>query len=86
VVTIAGALTVDKRMPVQGLAFSLKNLRPSDLVFMTVPVAGFGNEPGAGSVVYPDKAKSAELFTALRNETLDQYILKYGANDVTRGS
>jgi LCP family protein required for cell wall assembly len=86
VVTIAGALTVDKRMPVQGLAFSLKSLRPSDLVFMTVPVAGFGNEPGAGSVVYPDKAKSAELFTALRNETLDQYILKYGANDVTRGS
>jgi LCP family protein required for cell wall assembly len=88
VIAIASSLTVDKRMPVQGLAFALKSFRPTDLTFMTVPTAGFGTEPGAGSVVYADKPKAAELFTALKNGTLDQYLLKYptASNDVSHGS
>lgn len=83
--TAANSLTVDDSMPLYEIAFSLKSLRPSDLVFMTVPTAGFGNED-VGSVVYPDEAKAQELFTALNNDKLDEYILKYPPNDVSHGS
>jgi len=86
VVTIAGALTVDKRMPVQSLAFTLKGLRPADLVFMTLPIArdGFvGNQ----SVLFVNKPQIAELSAAIKGGTMDQYLLKYptAANDVTHG-
>lgn len=83
--TAAGAVTVDKRMPVQGLAFSLKGLRPINLTFLTIPIAGYDTVPGVGSVVVPDKAKCRELFTALNTDTLDQYVLKYPPNDVSHG-
>jgi len=84
--TAAGAVTVDKRMPVEGLAFSLKGLRPTSLTFMTLPIAGDDTVPGAGAVLVPDLAKCEELFTALKADTLDQYVLKYPPNDVSHGA
>jgi LCP family protein required for cell wall assembly len=87
-VTVVGAaITVDQRMPVHSIAFSLKGLRPPDLVFMTLPTAGFDNVPGVGSVVRPDVRRSKELFAAMNTGTLDQYLLKYPAavNDVSHG-
>ncbi len=86
--TVAGALTVDKTMPVDRLAFTLKGLRPADMVFMTLPTTGIGNEPGSGSVVYVNKPQIQEFATALNGGTIDQYLLKYptAANDVTHGS
>ena len=86
--TVGGAITVDKRMPVQSLAFSLKGLRPADLVFMTLPIAGDDKIGGIGDVLIPNVAQSKELFDAIDNGTMDQYLLKYptAANDVTRGS
>jgi LCP family protein required for cell wall assembly len=86
--TVGGAITVDKRMPVNGLAFSLKKLRPADLVFMTLPTAGFADVPGVGNVVRPNVAQSKELFAAIDNGTMDQYLLKYptASNDVSHGS
>ena len=81
----AGALTVDKSMPIQSLVFSLRHLSPSKLTFMTLPIADLGTVPGVGSVMFPDEAKCQELFTALKTDTLDQYVLKYPPNDVTRG-
>jgi LCP family protein required for cell wall assembly len=86
VTAVAESLTVDKRMPVQALAYALKGLRTSDLVFMTLPVRGLGNEPGAGSVVYPDMPKVTELFSAMQNDTLDAWMLKNQPNDVTHGA
>jgi LCP family protein required for cell wall assembly len=84
--TAAGAVTVDKRMPVQSLAFSLKGLRTSNLTFMTLPIAADATVAGAGSVLLPNLARSRELFTALNNDTLDQYVLKYPPNDVSHGA
>ncbi len=81
----AGAVTVDRRMPVQTLAFSLRGLSPSTLTFMTMPVARLARVPDVGSVMIPDQAKCAELFTALRTDTLDQYVLRYPPNDVSKG-
>jgi anionic cell wall polymer biosynthesis LytR-Cps2A-Psr (LCP) family protein len=34
--TAAGAVTVDKRMPVEGLVYSLKSLRPANLTFVAI--------------------------------------------------
>jgi LCP family protein required for cell wall assembly len=87
-ITVVGAaLTVDDRMPVSRIAFSLKGLRPSDLVFMTLPTAGFDTVPGVGSVVLPDVAQSSRLFAAMNAGTMEDYLLKYpaAANDVSHG-
>ena len=84
--TAAGAITVDKRMPVQSLAFSLKGLRPANLTFMTLPIADSTSVPGVGSVLLPDTAQSAELFTALNNDTLGDYVIRHPPNDVSHGA
>jgi LCP family protein required for cell wall assembly len=84
--TAAGAVTADKSMPIQSLAFSLQQLRPSALTFMSMPTAGFAKEPGSGSVVVVDPVKDQELFTALNSDTLEQYILKHPPNDVSHGA
>lgn len=84
--TAAGAVTVDERMPVEGLAYSLKSLRPANLTFLTLPIAADETIPGIGAVLIPDVAKSEELFTALNTDTLDRYILKYPPNDVSHGA
>jgi LCP family protein required for cell wall assembly len=83
--TAASAVTVDKRMPVEGLAYALKSLRPTNLTFMTLPIAAEDTVPGIGSVLIPDSAKTMELFTALNTDTLDRYVLKYPPNDVSHG-
>lgn len=83
--TAASSLTVDKRMPVQSLAFSLKGLRTPDLTFMTMPISADRDIAGKGSVMIPDKAQCADLFAALRTDTLDQYVRKYPPNDVSHG-
>jgi LCP family protein required for cell wall assembly len=84
--TAAGAVTVDQRMPVEGLAFALKSLRPTNLTFMTMPIAADATVPGSGAVLIPDQLKAKELFTALNTDTLDQYVLKYPPNDVSHGA
>jgi len=84
--TAAGAVTVDTRMPVEGLAFSLKGLRPTNLTFLTLPIAGYDSVPDVGSVLVPDNAKCKELFAALNTDTLDRYVVKYPPNDVSHGA
>jgi LCP family protein required for cell wall assembly len=87
VTAVGAALTVDERMPVSSIAFTLKGLRPSDLVFMTLPTVGFDDVPGVGSVVLPDVPRSKELFAAMNTGTMDEYLLKHpaAANDVSHG-
>jgi LCP family protein required for cell wall assembly len=85
ILTAAKSLTVDKSMPVRSLAFSLRSLRASNLTFMTIPIADDPTLPGKGSVMIPDERQCRELFTALRTDTLDQYVRKYPPNDVSHG-
>jgi LCP family protein required for cell wall assembly len=84
---VGKSITVDKRMPVNSIAFTLKGLRPSNMVFMTLPIAG-DIKTFAGDSLQPNKAQSIELFTAIKNGTMEQYLLKYptAANDVSHGS
>jgi LCP family protein required for cell wall assembly len=83
--TAAGMLTVDRRMPVQRLAFTLRHLRAEDLTFMTLPIAENRDVPGIGSVMVPDSVRCRELFAALRDDRLDEYLREYPPNDVRHG-
>jgi len=81
----ASVLTVDTSMPVQRLAFTLRNLRADDLTFMTLPIAENRNVPGVGAVMVPNEAQCRELFAALRNEQMDRYLRDHPPNDVSHG-
>ncbi|GAA2564805.1 hypothetical protein GCM10010435_41630 [Winogradskya consettensis] len=83
--TAASTLTVDRRMPVQRLAFTLRGLRANDMTFMTLPIAENRDVPGVGSVMVPDADRSRELFAALREDNLDKYVRDNPPNDVRHG-
>ncbi|TDO36490.1 LCP family protein [Paractinoplanes brasiliensis] len=83
--TAAGMLTVDRRMPVQRLAFTLRHLRSKDLTFLTLPIAENRDVPGVGAVMVPDAARCRELFAALREGRLDAYVREHPPNDVRHG-
>jgi anionic cell wall polymer biosynthesis LytR-Cps2A-Psr (LCP) family protein len=83
--TAAGMLTVDRRMPVQRLAFTLRHLRAKDLTFLTLPIAENRDVPGVGAVMVPDAARCRELFAALRAGRLDDYLREHPPNDVRHG-
>ncbi|WP_250005005.1 LCP family protein [Actinoplanes sp. M2I2] len=83
--TAAGMLTVDRRMPVQRLALTLRHLRAKDLAFVTLPIAENRDIPGIGAVMVPDQARCRELFAALRGGRLDDYLRRYPPNDVRHG-
>jgi LCP family protein required for cell wall assembly len=83
--TAAGMLTVDRRMPVQRLALTLRGLRANDMTFMTLPIAEDRDVPGVGSVMVPDADRSRALFAALREDDLDEYVRDNPPNDVRHG-
>ena len=74
------AVSVDETVTassLRSLAVQLRSLRPDDIVFMTIPVAGTGTEDGQ-SVVHLDRAGSRPLHRALRNGTIDEYVARVG--------
>ncbi|MCY1136372.1 LCP family protein [Actinoplanes sp. Pm04-4] len=83
--TAAGMLTVDRRMPVQRLAFTLRHLRAKDMTFLTLPIAENRDVPGVGAVMVPDAEQCRELFAALRADRLDEYTRVHPPNDVRHG-
>ncbi|MGN6613059.1 MAG: LCP family protein [Angustibacter sp.] len=65
----AGALTVDEHTGPVALArfiLGMKGAAGGNGLSMTVPVAGTGSRPGAGSVVLWDDAKARKVFAALK--------------------
>lgn len=58
------------------LAWQLRDIKSSDIVFMTAPYAGTGMV-GDESVVYLDAQKDAPLFTALRTDQMLKYVHDY---------
>jgi LCP family protein required for cell wall assembly len=80
------AVSVDESLTVgrlRSLALQFRQVRSGDIAFMTVPVAGTGNE-GGQSVVYLDPAKSRRLYRALRKDKVEEYLTGTGdaLNDV----
>ena len=73
-------LTVDAEWnagDMRALALSMRGISSKNVTFMTIPVAGTSTDPTYGSVVNIDKAKSEELFTSLKADTISQYLKKY---------
>ena len=77
--SISQWVSVDDTLSNQGLrelAFSLRDLRPGGLSYLTAPVSGLGRE-GAQSVVYLDKRHTTELWPHLQAADVRPYLAKY---------
>ncbi|MEN3306591.1 MAG: hypothetical protein V7603_2793 [Micromonosporaceae bacterium] len=67
--SVTKAVTVDKDLSVFDTLLQFRNLRSSDLTFMTTPFTGFGTHNGE-SVVELDQKKDAALFSSVANDTM----------------
>jgi LCP family protein required for cell wall assembly len=72
--TAAQSLTIDKTIDINMLARSVKNIRPDNVKFGTVPYTNPGLQTPAGSAVQLDDVKGKELFEAIRNDTMAAYF------------
>ena len=69
-------LVVDKSLTVSAMrkqAFALRNVRSSDIVFVTAPFTGFANDPTAGSIDVVNDEGMATLGQDLVNDTMADY-------------
>jgi LCP family protein required for cell wall assembly len=73
-VTVAEALTVDKSLDLQKLAFAVKGIKPAAIRYATVPYTSADLRTFAGTAVQLDTTKAAAMFAAVRNDTIDQYL------------
>ncbi|MGH3647484.1 MAG: LCP family protein, partial [Micromonosporaceae bacterium] len=66
------SLTIDQNLPVADLAFTLRNIRPEDLVAIQVPSEGRFGQGWYAELVDP----APSLFEAVRADTLDEWVLE----------
>jgi hypothetical protein len=81
---VGESITVDRRMPVRDLAFALRGLRPDDVSYLTLPMAGPQSVDGDW-VQLPDEAVARVLFAAMIADGMATYVQSHPPNDVTRG-
>lgn len=76
--TVAATLSVDEGFTVsqmRDLALSMRDLRPGDLAFLTVPVTGTGRSPdGAQSIVNLDREAFDQLMVAVAQDRVPQFV------------
>ncbi|WP_255542074.1 LCP family protein [Micromonospora sp. S-DT3-3-22] len=72
--TAAESLTVDENLDLTDLALALRHVRTERIRFVTVPVSDPGLDTPAGSAVLLDSQAAAELFTAVREDTVDRWL------------
>lgn len=71
----AKVVTVDKTLSIFQMATDLRHLRGNDLAFLTSPSRGTGRV-GDQSVVFPDQAKAAALYDAIKRDRADVWFTK----------
>ena len=71
---LSKAVVVDKGFDLGSMAWSLHNLRSNDMTFLTSPTSGFATESDGESAVVVDKAKAADLYQAVRNDTVGDWL------------
>jgi LCP family protein required for cell wall assembly len=79
--TTASAIAVDEGFTIEemrDLALSLRHVRPADLTFMTVPVAGTGTSPDGQSIVNLERTAFDELMAVVAS---DDDVADYIAED-----
>lgn len=75
--TAAGAMTVDDGFTMgemTSLALSLRDIRPSDLTFLTVPTSGTGWSDDGQSIVNLDRSAFDALMDAVSDDAAADYI------------
>ena len=70
--SVTKAVTVDQNLSLFDTIVQFRNLRSSDLTFVTTPFADFGTRDGE-SVVLLDETKDAALFKAVAKDTMAGY-------------
>lgn len=74
-------LTVDSSMDndrVRDLALSMRRLRTSDVTFATVPLESYGTRGGGQSVVLVDRSLVRDMFEAVDEDELQQFMKREG--------
>jgi polyisoprenyl-teichoic acid--peptidoglycan teichoic acid transferase len=69
-------LTVDQNLDVGAMrseAVAMRNLRGSDIRFVTAPFSGFGTSPEGGSIDIVDQGRMSDLGKAIREDDLESY-------------
>jgi LCP family protein required for cell wall assembly len=82
---VTGAVTVDSSLSnsdLLGLAYSMRNVTPSDVAYFTAPVLGTGRE-GAASVVYLDSTQDARMWKYLQTDSLGENAGEFDAQELT---
>jgi len=74
IVAAAEALTVDKSLDLQQLALAVRDVKPADITYATVPTTSASLQTFAGAAVRLDDQKAAALFAAVRADTVDQWL------------
>ena len=54
-------------------AVAMRNLRGSDIRFVTAPFSGFGTSPEGGSIDIVDQGRMSDLGKAIREDDLESY-------------
>ena len=78
---VVANLTVDDGFDtgeIRSLALSLRSLRSNDVTFLTAPFGRFDTTSAGASIVRLDPRQSNELWQAVEDETIEQYLEKYG--------
>jgi LCP family protein required for cell wall assembly len=74
VVTAATALTVDQSLDLPELAQAVRDIRPRNITYATVPYTRADLETPAGAAVQLNQRKSAEMFAAIRADTIGRWL------------
>ncbi|MEU5938160.1 LCP family protein [Micromonospora sp. NPDC047548] len=69
----AGAVQADRKLSVFDLAWGLRQMDSADLTMLTSPSKGTGMV-GDQSVVFPDLTAAAGLYTAVRTDSMDNWL------------
>lgn len=75
--SIANNMAVDRGWSngdIRSLAVSMRDIRPADVTFMTIPTNGTSDDPVAGSIVNVDNDLSEQLFSAMSDDTVDRFV------------
>ncbi len=81
VTALSNAVAVDNRLSLKKMfdtAMTMRAVKPKDMVFLTTPVAGTGWSPdGTQSIVRLDRGEADDLFEAVANDRMSEYISQH---------
>jgi LCP family protein required for cell wall assembly len=83
--TITKYLTIDSTWTndeIKNLALSLIGIHSKDVTFMTAPLGSYATTSDGQSIVKLAEPQTRQLFRAVRNDNIDQYLIKYPSDSL----